>query len=326
MLPWLLPLLQVEEESTAICRLSLDVGYDQMFKAILRRFLREFLELFFPSVAARLDFESMELVDKELFKGFPDGVPRFPDFVAKVKTREGKPEIVMVHVEAQTKTDPGFGRRMFEYYALLWLATDLPVLPLAPFVRKRAQEGIETAVYRHELFESEVMRFQYRSVALARLEGEEYLEKGALAAGLSAFMRFRRDTDPLELRARLLLRIVTSDLDDEAQFLLGNLIETRFRVPEAERDRYRRLVSRKEYRKVQDMELTWADEMRLEGFQEGLLRGKRETLKRLLASRFGPLSVRAESRIDALASVEELDSCFDRGLTAGSLEELGLEG
>jgi hypothetical protein len=119
---------------------------------------------------------------------------------------------------------------------------------------------------------------------------------------------------------------VTSDLDDEAQFLLGNLIETRFPVPEAERDRYTRLVSRKEYRKVQDMELTWADEMRLEGFQEGLLRGKRETLKRLLASRFGPLSVRAESRIDALASVEELDSCFDRGLTAGSLEELGLDG
>jgi flagellar biosynthesis/type III secretory pathway protein FliH len=89
---------------------------------------------------------------------------------------------------------------------------------------------------------------------------------------------------------------------------------------------------------VQDVELTWADRVRLEGvkegrreglqegLQEGLLRGKRETLKRLLASRFGPLSVRAESRIDALASVEELDSCFDRGLTAGSLAELGLDG
>jgi hypothetical protein len=306
------------------------MGYDQMFKSILRRFLREFLELFFPSVAARLDFESVELVDKELFKGFPDGVPRWPDFVARVKTREGKPEIVMVHVEAQTKTNPGFGRRMFEYYALLWLATDLPVLPVALFVRKRAREGIETAVYRQELFESEVMRFQYRTVALARIEGEEYVERGPLAAGLSAFMRFRRDADRLELRARLLLRIVTSDLDDEAQFLLGNLIETRFPVPEAELDRYRRLVSRKEYRKVQDVELTWADKVRLEGvkegLQEGLLRGKRETLKRLLASRFGPLSVRAESRIDALASVEELDSCFDRGLTAGSIAELGLDG
>jgi hypothetical protein len=151
-------------------------------------------------------------------------------------------------------------------------------------------------------------------------------------------MRCGRETDRLELRARLLLRIVTSDLDDEPQFLLGNVIETRFPVPEAELDRYRRLVSRKEYGKVQDVELTWADRIRLEGekkgrreglqegLQEGLLLGKRETLKRLLASRFGPLSVRAESRIDALASVEELDSCFDRGLTAGSLAELGLDG
>jgi hypothetical protein len=265
-----------------------------------------------------------------------------PDFVARVKTREGKPEIVMVHVEAQTRTNPGFGRRMFEYYALLWLATDLPVLPVALFVRKRGRGGVETAVYRHELFEDEVMRFQFRSVTLARIEGEEYLEKGPLAAGLSAFMRWGRETDRLELRARLLLRIVTSDLDDEAQFLLGNVIETRLPVPEAELDRYRRLVSRKEYRKVQDVELTWADRIRLEGekkgrregrreglqegLQEGLLRGKRETLKRLLASRFGALSARAESRIDALASVEELDSCFDRGLTAGSLAELGLDG
>jgi hypothetical protein len=227
---------------------------------------------------------------------------------------------------------------MFEYYALLWLATDLPVFPVALFVRKRAREGIETAVYRHELFESEVLRFQYGSVALARIEGEEYVERGPLAAGLSAFMRFRRDTDRLELRARLLLRVVTSDLDDEAQFLLGNLIETRFPVPEAELDRYRRLMSRKEYRKVQDVELTWADKVRLEGvkegrreglqegLQEGLLRGKRETLKRLLASRFGPLSVRAESRIDALASVEEVDRYFDRGLAAGSIAELGLDG
>jgi len=158
-----------------------------------------------PSVAARLDFESVELVDKELFKGFPDGVPRSPDFVARVKTREGKPEIVMVRVKAQTKTNPGFGRRMFEYCALLWLATDLPVLPVALFVRKRAREGIETAVWQ-ELFESEVMRFQYRSVALARIEGEEYVERGPLEAGLSAFMRFRRDADRLELRARLLAK------------------------------------------------------------------------------------------------------------------------
>jgi hypothetical protein len=67
------------------------MGHDQVFKGILRRFFRDFLELFFPELAARLDFEYLEFPDKELFKGFPDGVSREPDVVARVRTREGKP-------------------------------------------------------------------------------------------------------------------------------------------------------------------------------------------------------------------------------------------
>jgi hypothetical protein len=81
------------------------MGYDQVFKGILRRFFRDFMELFFPDVAGSLDFDSVDLLDKELFKGFPDGVQRTPDFVVRVRTREGKPEMVIVHIEAQ----PGRG-------------------------------------------------------------------------------------------------------------------------------------------------------------------------------------------------------------------------
>ena len=65
------------------------MGHDQVFKGVLRRFLRDFLELFFPEFAARLDFESVQFSDKGLFKGFPDGLPREPDVVARVKTWEG---------------------------------------------------------------------------------------------------------------------------------------------------------------------------------------------------------------------------------------------
>jgi hypothetical protein len=105
------------------------MGYDQVFKGILRRFFRDFMELFFGDVARALDFDSVELPDRELFKGFPDGVERRPDFVVRVRTREGRPEIVIVHIEAQAGSEPRFGRRMFEYYALLWLSSDAPVFP-----------------------------------------------------------------------------------------------------------------------------------------------------------------------------------------------------
>ena len=139
-------------------------------------------------------------------------------------------------------------------------------------------------------------------------------------------MRWDRDSDSVAVRLGLLGRVVASGLDEASLFLLVNLIETYFPVPEVERERYLRLVSREEYRKVQEVELTWADKLRQEGREEGVVQGKRQTLKRLLAARFGVLPNRVEASIDALASGEELDGYLDRVLTAGSVEELGLEG
>lgn len=81
---------------------------------------------------------------------------------------------------------------------------------------------------------------------------------------------------------------------------------------------------------MQELELTWADRLRKEGREEGLqaglLQGKRQTLKRLLVAKFGGLSKGVEARIDALASVEELDRSLDLVLTAASMKDLGLEG
>ena len=158
------------------------------------------------------------------------------------------------------------------------------------------------------------------------MSGQEYVEKGPLAAALAALMRWDRDSDSVAVRLGLLGRVVASGLDEASLFLLVNLIETYFPVPEVERERYLRLVSREEYRKVQEVELTWADKLRQEGREEGVVQGKRQTLKRLLAARFGVLPNRVEASIDALASGEELDGYLDRVLTAGSVEELGLEG
>jgi hypothetical protein len=158
------------------------------------------------------------------------------------------------------------------------------------------------------------------------LSGQEYVEKGPLAAALAALMRWDRDSDSVAVRLGLLGRVVASGLDEASLFLLVNLIETYFPVLEVERERYLRLVSREEYRKVQEVELTWADKLRQEGREEGVVQGKRQTLKRLLAARFGVLPNRVEASIDALDSGEELDGYLDRVLTAGSVEELGLEG
>jgi hypothetical protein len=298
------------------------MGHDQLFKEVLRTFLREFLELFFPEVAARLDFSSLRFPNKELFKGFPDGRLREPDVVAEIRSRDGEPELVLVHIEVQAEGKGDLGRRMLEYYSLLWLSFDLPIFPVLLYLSGGTGEGIATAQYQHALFGREILRFQYARVALARLSGREYVESSPLGAALSALMRRDRRSPELDLRARMLQRVVTSELDEARKFVLVNVIETYFRLSAADRESFRKLVARKEYREMQDVELTWADELRL----EGVIQGKRETLKRQLTAKFGALPKELETRIDGVSSGDELDRYLERVLTAATLEELRLSG
>jgi predicted transposase/invertase (TIGR01784 family) len=128
------------------------MGHGQLFKELLRTFLREFLELFLPDIAARLDFESLSFPNKELFKGFPDGRLREPDVVAELRSQDGEREIVLVQVEVQAEPETDFGKRMFEYYALLWLHLDAAIVPVVLHLKRGDPKGIDIVEYRHALF------------------------------------------------------------------------------------------------------------------------------------------------------------------------------
>jgi predicted transposase/invertase (TIGR01784 family) len=108
--------------------------FDPVFKELLKAFFREFLELFFPEAAARLDFSEVTFLDKELFTHLPEGALREPDLVAELRTKEGEPEILLIHIEVQAQRHREFAYRMFEYYALLRLRTKKPVYPAALFL------------------------------------------------------------------------------------------------------------------------------------------------------------------------------------------------
>ena len=103
--------------------------HDQLFKTVIGKLLREFLELFYPEVAARLNFETQRLLDKELFADVPQGLKREADLVAEIQTHAGEPEVILIHIEIQARTKPDVPRRMFHYYALLSLRYSKPAFP-----------------------------------------------------------------------------------------------------------------------------------------------------------------------------------------------------
>ena len=147
------------------------MGHDQLFKTILEGLLQDFPELFFPDEAARLDFETLRFLGKEVFANVPAGEVRQADVVARLETREGQPELILVHVEVQAEHRGDFARRMFEYYAVLRLHYRLPVFPIVLYLRGGPHSRL--GEYREELFGQELLSFRYHSVALARLPAEE---------------------------------------------------------------------------------------------------------------------------------------------------------
>ena len=317
------------------------MGHDQRFKEFLQLFLQDFLKLFYPEVEERLDFETLELIDKELFTDFPEGNPREADVVAKLRNREGSPEIVLIHVEIQSRSERDFEVRMFGYYAMLWLRYQLPIFPIVVYLRG-GKRGLTTEEYRTALFGREILRFRYMAIEMAPLDAEVYREGGGpVGAALSALMDHPKAADPVELRFSMVKQVAESELAALPKFLLVHIIAVYFELTAEEMQRYWRLVSRKEYRKVQEVELTWADKLIEQGRQEGaekgreegheegrrvgLIEGKRGTLLRLLTAKFGPLPEATSSRVQALESLDELDSYFERALKATSLEEVALE-
>ena len=83
------------------------MGHDQLFKRFFHEFLQDFLELFYPDVAARLNFTTLEFLDTELFTDFPGGSVREADVVARVQTREGVPEAILVHYRDPVQAGAG---------------------------------------------------------------------------------------------------------------------------------------------------------------------------------------------------------------------------
>ena len=239
------------------------------------------------------------------------------------------PELILVHIEVQLRPRGVFAYRMFQYYALFRFKYGIPVFPVAVYLQ--GGKGLTDEQYRETLFGREFLRFRYQTVALARLQAEEYVGSGnAVAAALAAVMNRENVEDRLTLRLLMEQYVAKAKVGDAREYLLLDLIKTYFELEPGEEDIFHQLLSKPEYREAYEMELTWSEKMmekgREQGRLSGLIEGKRETLKHLLTKKFGPLPENTVSRIEALESLEDLDTYLDRVLTAENLEDMGLDG
>lgn len=292
---------------------------DRLFKEFLRRFLADFLKVFFPTEAARLNFATLSFLDKELVINLPDQELRITDVVAEVQTWEGEPETIIVHVEVEGRNKRTLPQRMSEYYALLRVLRRKPVLPIA-FVLLWKAGGLAWKEYKEELFGQKLLRFRYGVVGVRDLISEKYLaQNNPVAAALTVLMEPEHETRAA-IKLSALQTVPHSNLGEGDKLFLMELMNTY--APTAGLSEPREEIMQN----LATVEMTWGERLRAEGRAEGEaqgeLNGKRKMLLHLLTLMFGPLPEAFVERVTAIADDAGLDALSRQMLRVKKLDEI----
>ena len=211
-----------------------DPSHDQLFKEILGEFFPEFIELFFPQMAAYLDRGSVEFLPVELFTDLTAGAVFETDLVVKARF-QGQESGFIVHVEHQGKFEHVLDRRMFNYFALLHRDYSLPVYPIVIFSH-RSPRLVGDRHYSVEFPDWEVLRFNYRVIRLNHLPWQDFVGRAnPVASAFMAKMRIRRPDRPL-VKLECLRSLVQLQLNPAQLHLLSGFIDTYLRLDDAENE------------------------------------------------------------------------------------------
>lgn len=314
--------------------------HDQRFKTLLRTFFVDFLRLFFADWAARFDFREIEWLDKEVFPDPPQGDRNTLDLVARLQSvqaiadpggevREHWLALVHIEIESPDRAKP-LRPRMYHAYHHLRATQDLPVLPIALFLRV-GLEGIGIDSYEECFYDLRTVHFQYLYVGLPHLDALQFVQgDNWLGVALAALMRIPPDR-VVWLGAEALRRIAEAPLSEQNRFLLAECVQAYLPMTQEQQQAFERLVATEPYAKVQAMNVTVFEKGIRHGLEQGLQQGlqqgkelgRRELAIDLLDSRFGPLSAAVRERIQTM-SLEELTVLVKRSAQVQSLADLGL--
>jgi len=275
------------------------IDHDRLFKELLTTFFFEFIELFFPKVAAYLERDSLNFLDKEIFTDVTAGEQYEADLVAKVRFR-GEESFFLIHTEHQSEARGDFSKRMFRYFARLYEKHALPVYPIALFSYDVPQRP-EPTFHRVDFPDFRVLEFNYRVIQLNRLNWRDFLRyQNPVASALMAKMKIAPSDRP-RVKAECLRLMATLQLDRARMKLISGFVDTYLRLNAEEETIFRTEISTIEPSDREEfMEIVTSWE--LQGRQQEAL----SIILRQLNRRLGGVSPDLEARIRSL-STEKLE-------------------
>ena len=157
--------------------------YDMLWKGVLEEVMKDLLIFVDPHIGKELDLErGFQYFDKELAELYPEpGKPsrtRVVDKLVKANLRDGSERYMLLHLEVQGSNRKDFPRRMFEYYARLFVKYSQPVAAIAVLTGKDGNK-------RPGVFEDRCLwthaRYEYKTLCI-----EDYTDQ-ELKASMNPF-------------------------------------------------------------------------------------------------------------------------------------------
>jgi hypothetical protein len=162
----------------------------------------------------------------------------------------------------------------------------------------------------------------YWSVGLGELEAEAYADlDNPMGWALASWMGQQRESR-VELRVRLVERIVRLVKAETYQELLLDAIRTYYKLSGAERRAEERLLRTGRYGEVEAMAQTVFERMEARARREGAVEALQGALVGLLRSRFPGTPESIVRRIERIRKPADLEELINRVGTASSLEEI----
>jgi len=297
------------------------IDHDRLFKELIATFFVEFIQLFFPEIINYLEPNQITFLDKEVFTDVTEGEKYESDLVAQVQFR-GQSSFFLIHLEAQSSSQPEFNRRMFTYFARLHQKFALPVYPIVIFSYDRPQkEAIRQ--YKIEFPDLKVLEFNYQVVQLNRLNWRDFLNQAnPVAAALMAKMKIA-PRDRAKVKAQCLRLLVTLRLDAARMQLISGFVDTYLNLNSSEEIEFQQEIStfiQPEQEGVMQITTSWMRRGLEQGLEQGLAR-ERNLIIRLIKRKLGDIDVTLESRIMTL-NIDDLERVGEALLDFSTVEDL----
>ncbi len=309
------------------------IDHDRLFKELIATFFVEFIQLFFPEIINCLEPNQITFLDKEVFTDVTEGEKYESDLVAQVQFR-GQSSFFLIHLEAQSSSQPEFNRRMFTYFARLHQKFALPVYPIVIFSYDRPQkEAIRQ--YKIEFPDLKVLEFNYQVVQLNRLNWRDFINQAnPVAAALMAKMKIA-PRDRAKVKAQCLRLLVTLRLDAARMQLISGFVDTYLNLNSSEEIEFQQEIStfiQPEQEGVMQITTSWMRRGLEQGLEQGLERGlergleqglarERNLIIRLIKRKLGAIDVALESRIMTL-TIDDLERVGEALLDFSTVEDL----